>query len=72
MDLKSINLSLNVPQDKQIIQQAIANLYVGLDKATIKGVFNLKEAGQLCTDLDVIAKLFTQINAVYENQDKPK
>jgi hypothetical protein len=63
---ESTNIAL--PKDKQAIQQAITNIYVGLDKANAKGVFTLKEAGQISRDLDTIAYVLDQVLKVYDNK----
>lgn len=61
---ESTNFAL--PKEKQAIQQAIANVYVGLDKANAKGVYNLKEAGQLSKDLDLLAQILEQVMRLYD------
>lgn len=64
---ESTNLAL--PREKQAIQQAVTNIYVGLDKANSKGTFNLKEAGQLSKDLDLIAQILDQVMKLYDKQN---
>lgn len=66
-DQSSTNLAL--PKEKQAIQQAVTNIYVGLDKANSKGSFTLKEAGQLSKDLDLIAQILDQVMQLYEKQN---
>lgn len=61
--------NLSVPKEKQIIQQAISNIYVGLDKATNKGIFTLKEAGQLTKDLELIVQIMDQVMKFSDKQN---
>ena len=64
---ESTNLAL--PKEKQAIQQAVTNIYVGLDKANAKGVFTLKEAGQISKDLELIAHILDQVMKLYDKQN---
>lgn len=61
---ESTNLAL--PKEKQAIQQAVTNIYVGLDKANAKGTFNLKEAGQLSKDMDLVIQILDQVMKLYD------
>jgi len=58
--------SLALPKEKHAIQQAIANIYIGLDKANTKGIYTLKEAGQLSRDLELIAQILDQVTKMYD------
>lgn len=69
INTNNTNMSINVPKEKQILTQAISNIYVGLDKGTAKGVFTLKEAGQLNKDLELIAQVISQLLQMYERQN---
>jgi hypothetical protein len=64
------SLNLALPKEKQVVTLAVTNVYVGLDKATAKGVFTLKEAGQLSKDLELIAQILDQVVKLYDNTDK--
>jgi hypothetical protein len=63
------SLNLSLPKEKQAVTLAVTNIYVGLDKANTKGVFNLKEAGQLSKDLELIAQILDQVIKLYDNAD---
>lgn len=65
---ESTNLAL--PKEKQIIQQAVTNIYAGLDKANTKGAFTLKEAGQLAKDLDLIVQILDQVMKLYNRENQ--
>lgn len=61
--------NFTLPKEKQALQQAVTNIYVGLDKANAKGTFTLKEAGQLSRDLDLIAQILDQLIKLYDKNE---
>jgi hypothetical protein len=64
---ESTNLAL--PKNKEDIKHAVTNIYVGLDKATAKGTFTLKEAGELSKNLELVAQILDQIMTLYDKQN---
>lgn len=64
LNQNSTNLAL--PKEKAVIQQAITNIYVGLEKSNAKGTFTLKEAGQLSKDIELISQILDQVMKLYE------
>lgn len=63
-----IEKSIALPKDPVALSRSIKNIYVALNKATAKGTFDLKEAGQLCNDLDILAHMVEQINKLYNKE----
>lgn len=72
MSQKNNELNIILPTDPNVLNQCIKNIYSGLNKATIKGAFDLKEAGQLCNDLNTIAQIIEQVIKIYKKDELKK
>ena len=61
-EIKTTDKKELILQEPKVYAIAVTNLYNALNKANLKGAFELKESRQLCNDLDLIASLITQLN----------
>lgn len=47
--------------DPSHVATCVKNIYAGLNKGCNKGAYDLREAGQLCQDLDYVASVLGQL-----------
>lgn len=62
----SQSFQLNLPDDPTLLSSIAKNLYNALNKATLKGTFDLSEAHKLHNDFTVLAKILDDLSKLQQ------